>query len=86
MIPRIFFVVDREEAKWTVGCGDGDGSGCFPSRRAAMEFALREAERVRSLGYEIDVLVRRRNGSVRKLPDPARKEKGTLQSEESRLN
>lgn len=76
MIPRISFVIDREEARWTVGCGDGDGSGCFPSRRAAMEFALREAERVRSLGYDIDVLVRRRNGSVRKILDPDRKEKG----------
>jgi hypothetical protein len=70
MVAHITYVVDRQETHWTVaGCGDS-GSGWFPTRKDALKSALWDAERVRRLGHEVAVMVRRRDGTVRKIPAP----------------
>lgn len=68
MIPHMTYVVERRGADWTIGFGGGDSAGRFSSRREAMGSALRDAARVRCLGYAVDVLVQRKNGTTRMLP------------------
>jgi hypothetical protein len=68
MVAHIVYVVDRQEAHWTIaGCGDS-GCGWFPTRKDALKSALWDAARVRRLGHDVAVLVRRRNGTVRAIP------------------
>jgi hypothetical protein len=66
------YIVEPQETHWTIGFGGGDSAGRFPSRREALESALRDAARVRCLGCGVDVLVRRRNGTIRKIPERIR--------------
>ncbi len=71
MTPRAHFtyVVEQKGKHWTVGFGPGTHIGQFPSRRQALESAVRDAVRVRVLGAQVDVLARRKDGSLRKIPE-----------------
>jgi hypothetical protein len=74
MVAHIVYIVDRQETHWTIsGCGDS-GCGWFPTRKEALKSALWDAARVRRLGHDVDVMVRRRNGTVRAIPTRARAE------------
>lgn len=66
-IPHLSYIVSRNENHWTVGFALGDDCGKYPSRRAALESALHDAVRVRELGYDVDVWVRRKDGSLRRV-------------------
>ena len=69
MVAHITYVVDRQEAHWTIaGCGDS-GWGWFPTRKEALKSALWDAARVRRLGHDVAVMVRRSDGTVRKIPE-----------------
>lgn len=68
MIPQFTYIIEPTDVRWTIKFGGGDTTGQFPSRRAALEAAVQDAVRVRRLGYTVDVLVRRADGSVRKVP------------------
>ncbi|CAO3425259.1 hypothetical protein [Azospirillum endophyticum] len=68
-VPHLSYVVFQNENHWTIGFGEGDGCGRFPSRREALESAMRDAWRVRELGCDVDVFVRRKNGTLRRLRD-----------------
>ncbi|MGQ9369030.1 hypothetical protein [Azospirillum sp. ST 5-10] len=68
---QFVYVVKPQESHWTVGFGNGDNSGWFQSRREALESAVRDAIRVRELGYPVDVLVCRRDGTLRRVPPGA---------------
>ena len=69
LMPHMTYVVERQESHWTIGFGGGDSAGRFPSRREALASALRDAARVRCMGYAVDVQVRRKNGTVRTIPE-----------------
>jgi len=66
-IPHLSYIVSQSENHWTVGFAPGDDRGKYPSRRAALESALHDAVRVRELGYDVDVWVRRKDGSLRRI-------------------
>lgn len=66
-IPHLSYIVSQNENHWTVGFAPGDDCGKYPSRRAALESALHDAVRVRELGYDVDVWVRRKDGSLRRV-------------------
>lgn len=66
-IPHLSYIVCQNENHWTVGFAPGDDCGRYPSRRAALESALHDAVRVRELGYDVDVWVRRKDGSLRRI-------------------
>lgn len=66
-IPHLSYIVSQNENHWTVGFAPGDDCGKYPSRRAALESALHDAVRVRELGYDVDVWVRRKDGSLRRI-------------------
>jgi hypothetical protein len=40
---KSYYIVEPQETHWTVGFGNGDSAGRFPSRREALESALRDA-------------------------------------------
>ena len=69
MVAHITYVVDRREAHWTIAGCDDCGSGWFSTRKEALKSALWDAARVRRLGHNVAVVVRRQDGSVRKIPD-----------------
>ena len=67
-ITGLKYLVERANRHWTVSF-QGDQCGRFANRRAAMRSAVSDARRVRSEGHEVDVLVERKTGSFRALPD-----------------
>jgi len=70
MVAQITYVVDRQESHWTISycSGGGVGMGWFPTRKEALKSALWDAARVRRLGHDVAVMVRRWDGTVRKVP------------------
>jgi hypothetical protein len=68
-IPHLSYIVFQDESHWTVGFGQGDGCGRYPSRRTALKSALQDAVRVRGLGCDVDVWVRRKDGTLRRIRD-----------------
>ncbi|NYZ14866.1 hypothetical protein HL658_20160 [Azospirillum sp. RWY-5-1] len=68
MIPQFTYIIEPTDARWTIKFGGGDTTGQFPLWRAALEAAIQDAIRVRRLGYAVDVLARRADGSLRKVP------------------
>lgn len=65
---HVEYVVEPDELHWTVSL-QGEHCGRYDDCRTAMEAAIGDARRVRERGHEIHVHVRRRNGSLRPLPD-----------------
>lgn len=61
------FIIEPEERRWKVTLGGSDQSCGFPDRLAALRAAVRDAERVRDLGHEVRVFVRRENGKLRRV-------------------
>ena len=61
------YVVEREGSHWTV-TNQGRHFGRFVDRRDALRSALADAARVRRLGHNASVLVRRADGSLRTIP------------------
>jgi hypothetical protein len=66
-IQSLEYVVERDASHWTVSL-QAERCGCFASRRAALDSALRDAERVRRLGHAVRVAVRHADGRLRCLP------------------
>mgnify|MGYP002401894404 CR=1 FL=1 len=63
------YIVERQREAWTVRMQGGDCAGAFPSRRDALEAALRDAERVSDLGHHVQVFARRADGSLKQIAD-----------------
>ncbi len=63
----IQYIVEQKQPGWTVSWEQAH-VGAFDDRRLALKAAIRDARRVRNLGHECEVLVRRANGSLRRLP------------------
>jgi hypothetical protein len=61
------YIIESETPHWTITTGAGDPNGSFTSRRDALEAAIRDAERVRNLGNDVEICVRRRDGTLRPL-------------------
>jgi hypothetical protein len=61
------YVVERDVSHWTVS-NRGRRFGCFVDRRDAMRSAVADAARVRRLGHNASVLVRRADGRLRAVP------------------
>jgi hypothetical protein len=70
-VQNLEYVVERDETHWTVSL-QAEHCGRFVSRRAALESAMRDAERVRRLGHEVNILVRHADGRLRCLPGTLR--------------
>jgi hypothetical protein len=70
-VQNLEYVVERDETHWTVSL-QCEHCGRFGTRRAAMESAMRDAERVRRLGHEVSILVRYEDGRLRRLPGSLR--------------
>ena len=66
-VQALDYVIEHNEAHWTVSL-QSEHCGRFASRRAALESAVRDAERVRGLGHGVRLQVRYADGRIRCLP------------------